>query len=89
MSEPRWVKRFADARRPGLYVRVLEPGEIAVGDPVERLGGGDGPPDRPRPDGRLVRPGRPTHELLERAARSPLAVARPRRFEKKLARVSV
>ena len=44
MGEPGWVKRFADARRPGLYVRVLEPGEVAAGDPVERLGGGDGHP---------------------------------------------
>ena len=44
MGEPNWVKRFADARRPGLYIRVLEVGEIAAGDPVERLGvGGDNP----------------------------------------------
>jgi MOSC domain-containing protein YiiM len=41
MREPGWVKRFAAARRPGLYVRVLEPGEIAAGDPVDPLGGGE------------------------------------------------
>jgi MOSC domain-containing protein YiiM len=41
MEEDAWVKRFADARRPGVYVRVLEPGEIAAGDPVARLGGGE------------------------------------------------
>ena len=35
MSEPRWVKRFAAAGRPGAYARVLVPGEVAVGDPVE------------------------------------------------------
>ena len=45
MGEPDWVKRFADARRPGLYVRVLEPGEVAAGDAVERLGGAEGQPD--------------------------------------------
>ena len=58
MGEPDWVNRFADARRPGLYVRVLEPGEVAAGDPVERLGGlnGHAHPTRRRPDGRLVRP---------------------------------
>jgi MOSC domain-containing protein YiiM len=28
----------AAARKPGLYVRVLEPGEVAVGDSVDRLG---------------------------------------------------
>jgi MOSC domain-containing protein YiiM len=44
MGEPDWVKRFADARRPGLYVRVLEPGEVAVDDRVDRLGGEDGNP---------------------------------------------
>ena len=34
MGQPDWVKRFAAARRPGLYVRVLEPREIAEDDPV-------------------------------------------------------
>ena len=44
MGEGKWVKRFAAARRPGLYVRVLEPGEVAAGDAVERLpAAGDGP----------------------------------------------
>jgi MOSC domain-containing protein YiiM len=32
-----WVKRFAAAERTGVYARVLEPGEVAAGDPVERL----------------------------------------------------
>lgn len=41
MQERAWVKRFAAARRPGLYVRVLEPGEIAEGDAAQRLGGGE------------------------------------------------
>ena len=44
MGEPDWVNRFADARRPGLYVRVLEPGAVAAGDAVDRLGGGTGHP---------------------------------------------
>jgi MOSC domain-containing protein YiiM len=44
MGEPNWVQRFAAARRPGLDVRVLEPGEVAVGDRVDRLGGDDGRP---------------------------------------------
>ena len=51
-----WVKRFAAARRPGLYVRVLEPGDVAAGDPVgaaqRRV---SGQPTVRRPDGRLVR----------------------------------
>nr|WP_088971173.1 MOSC domain-containing protein [Micromonospora siamensis]SCG54996.1 MOSC domain-containing protein YiiM [Micromonospora siamensis] len=34
MGEPRWVKTFASAGRPGAYLRVLEPGEVRAGDPV-------------------------------------------------------
>lgn len=36
-GEHRWVKRFADARRPGAYLRVLAEGEIGAGDPIEVL----------------------------------------------------
>ena len=72
MHEPAWVKRFAAARRPGFYARVLEPGEIAAGDAVERLPTSSGSPtivdlmdvwydDDPDPD------------LLERLLASPLA----------------
>ena len=34
MSEPGWVKRFTEAERTGAYFRVLEEGDVAVGDPV-------------------------------------------------------
>ena len=34
MGEPRWVKTFTRANRPGAYLRVLEPGEVWAGDPV-------------------------------------------------------
>src|SRR5918995_1971626 len=44
MGEAEWVKRFAAARRPGIYVRVLEPGEVAVGDAVARIDSGNGHP---------------------------------------------
>jgi MOSC domain-containing protein YiiM len=43
MGEPRWVKRFAAAGRPGSYARVLEPGEVAIGDPVELIPRSQGP----------------------------------------------
>ncbi|MFC9324565.1 MOSC domain-containing protein [Kitasatospora sp. NPDC057015] len=29
-----WIKEFTRAVRPGAYLRVIEPGEIAAGDPV-------------------------------------------------------
>jgi MOSC domain-containing protein YiiM len=35
MEEPRFLKRFAQARRPGCYLRILEEGEIGAGDPIE------------------------------------------------------
>ena len=85
MEEPRWVKRFADARRPGFYVRVLEPGEVAAGDPVEAHGGGEENPTvvelmdvwyDPEPD----------PVLLERLLASPLAVRARASVERKLAR---
>ncbi|MGW9120401.1 MOSC domain-containing protein [Streptomyces sp. NPDC055663] len=35
VGEERWVKRFTRAAAPGAYLRVIEPGEIGAGDPVE------------------------------------------------------
>jgi MOSC domain-containing protein YiiM len=36
-GETGWVKRFAQAERPGAYLRVLEEGAVAPGDPVTVL----------------------------------------------------
>jgi len=35
LAEAGWVKRFTRAARSGAYLRVIEPGEIRAGDPVE------------------------------------------------------
>ncbi|QIN82904.1 MOSC domain-containing protein [Rubrobacter tropicus] len=35
MGDPAFLKRFRRAERPGLYCRVIRPGEVAAGDPVE------------------------------------------------------
>ncbi len=37
LDERQWVKRFADARRPGAYLRVLTEGRVGPGDPVAIL----------------------------------------------------
>lgn len=34
MEDPRFVKRFGQANRPGAYLRIIEEGEVGVGDPV-------------------------------------------------------
>jgi MOSC domain-containing protein YiiM len=38
MGERGWVKRFAEAGRPGAYTRVLEEGTVTAGDRVEVVG---------------------------------------------------
>ena len=89
MGEPDWVKRFADARRTGLYVRVLDPGEVAAGDPVERLGGLNGHPHPTVVDLMDVwYDTEPAPELLERLLASPLAVRARANVENKLARIA-
>jgi MOSC domain-containing protein YiiM len=35
MDDPRFVKRFAAAGRPGAYLRIVEEGELGAGDSVE------------------------------------------------------
>ncbi len=34
IGDPTFVRRFAQASRPGAYLRIVEEGELAVGDPV-------------------------------------------------------
>jgi MOSC domain-containing protein YiiM len=34
MEDPKWVKRFRHAERPGLYCRVIQEGFVKAGDPV-------------------------------------------------------
>lgn len=36
-DDTHWVKRFAQARRPGPYLRVIEPGVLTAGDQIETL----------------------------------------------------
>lgn len=39
-----WVRRFADARRLGAYLRVVRTGSIAAGDPITVVAAPDGAP---------------------------------------------
>jgi MOSC domain-containing protein YiiM len=35
MGDPRFLRRFAQAGRPGTYLRIVSEGEVGAGDPVE------------------------------------------------------
>lgn len=35
MGDPRFVKQFAEGRRPGCYLRIVTEGQLAAGDPIE------------------------------------------------------
>ena len=87
MEQPEWVKRFAAARRPGLYVRVLEPGEVAAGDPVERI---DGAADHPTVVDLMDvwYDAEPAPQLLERLLCSPLAQRARSTVERKLSQAA-
>ena len=43
MQDPHFVRRFADAGRPGAYLRVVREGSLEAGDAVVLDGAGDGP----------------------------------------------
>jgi MOSC domain-containing protein YiiM len=53
LGEKGWVKRFTRQSAPGAYLRVIEPGEIRAGDPIEVRA-----PAGPRGDGGGGVPGR-------------------------------
>jgi MOSC domain-containing protein YiiM len=38
MGDPRFVRRFARASRPGAYLRIVEEGELGAGDAIEMFG---------------------------------------------------
>ncbi|WP_411102231.1 MOSC domain-containing protein [Streptomyces sp. cmx-4-9] len=35
LGEPGWVRRFTAGARPGAYLRVIRPGSVSPGDPIE------------------------------------------------------
>ncbi len=84
MEDAGFVKRFARARRPGFYTRVLETGDVGRGDEVSREA--PAPADAPTVaevfDAWLG--GKPDRATLERYLASPLAARFRRGLEERL-----
>lgn len=70
MNEPRMPALLVAHRRPGFYLRVLEQGDVAAGDPIERLERGPEAMTVAEVDGLLYLPGHARRDLI-RALRIP------------------
>jgi MOSC domain-containing protein YiiM len=67
MGDPTFVRRFAQASRPGAYLKILEEGELGAGDAIEVFGRPDHGVDvRLVADAFLV-----DHSLISRAQQAP------------------
>lgn len=73
MGDPTFLKRFAQASRPGAYLKILEEGDLGAGDPIEvDLGGrpDHGVSVRLVADAMLV-----DHSLIPRAREAPQLIS--------------
>jgi ferredoxin-NADP reductase/MOSC domain-containing protein YiiM len=70
MDEPRMAALLVEHHRPGFYFRVLESGEVAAGDEIEKVGNGPERMSVAEVDGLLYLPGH-SRAQLERALRIP------------------
>ncbi|EYB68334.1 MOSC domain-containing protein [Deinococcus phoenicis] len=85
MEDAGFVKRFAQARRPGFYTRVLEAGELGRGDDVTREAAPGGAPTVGEVFD-LWYQAAPSRETLEHYLAYPLGIRLRREIEKLLAK---
>ena len=84
MDDAGFIRRFRDARRPGVYLRVLRPGQVGPGDAVTLQRAADGAltvlglQD-------LYYDKRISADAIERALRQPIDIRSRRDFERRLA----
>lgn len=88
MGDLELVKKFKKAERPGFYARVLEPGEVEVGSPLERI---PTPQDYPTllEVYRMHYRDNPDPQKLRWMLASPLSERTHKRYTQRLARVSL
>ena len=86
VGEAGFVRRFADARRPGAYTRVIEGGVVRPDDPVELT--------RAAPEAVTIVELQELHDertpsvaAIERALASPIAIRAREQLERRLARI--
>lgn len=87
MNDKTWVKKFRQARRPGIYTRVLQTGQVRQGDAIQKV--------HSAPENislvelfDLFYLDNPSRELLERALAAPLDVRGRKDYTKALEALS-
>jgi MOSC domain-containing protein YiiM len=88
MRDPQWVKRFQKAERPGVYCRVITPGEVQASDPVT-LTAYQGETVSALEMFRRWYHGRDDEDFLRRALAAPIAHRARRDYERRLAALSI
>ena len=82
VDEPHWVRRFTEHGVPGSYFRVIEPGMVSAGDPIEIVS----VPDHDFTVGYAFRAGTTQPHLLAAMAEEPaLSRSLRKRVDKYLA----
>jgi MOSC domain-containing protein YiiM len=84
MGDDAFIGRFRAARRPGVYLRVIEPGDVAVGDEVTLERREAGLPVLELQA--LHYDKKASRTAVERALRSPIDIRSRRSLERRLAR---
>jgi MOSC domain-containing protein YiiM len=85
MDDAGFIRRFRDARRPGVYLRVLRPGQIGPGDEVTLQRAAAGAMTVLELQD-LFYDKRISADAIERALRQPIDIRSRRDFERRLAR---
>ena len=86
IGNPAFARTFREARRPGLYTRVLREGEVAVGDPA-RLISCPAPTPSIAEMFELFFDPRPGREALERHLAAPIAVRARQDYQERLGKL--